>query len=156
MVAIVTLVGAALALAYFNTGRMRLGASLEVMGYRNAATTIPGENRNNIAAARANASYLLAAAAASGGATAEAVDITSWLPVPEEEIKRRCSFTIGEWCGPFLRQRPIAWKPPPLGRKICAWDCSFSGVCDGMQGWCRCVAHDGRRWPADQPAPAPV
>ena len=138
LIAIVTLVGAALALAYFNAGVVRGWISLEAVARRNATATITEVRR---AVVTTDVSSLAAAAVRGGaGAAAEAVDLTGWKPVPEKEIKRRCAFTKGEWCGPFLRQRPIAWRPPPLGKRSCLWNCTFVGVCDATRGWCRCPA----------------
>lgn len=64
-----------------------------------------------------------AVAAQRAAAEEEALDLSGWEPPTEEEIARRCVGTKGDWCGAFLRQRPIKWKPPPVGERTCLWDC---------------------------------
>lgn len=135
LLAVVTLLCAALALTFFNAGVVRGWISVEAVARRNTTVSVASGRRAGGETAVTAATEVRPAATRAD----EAVDLTGWTPVPEEEIRRRCAFTKGEWCGAFLRQRPIAWRPPPVGQRSCLWNCTFVGVCDAARGWCRCA-----------------
>ncbi|GAX80495.1 hypothetical protein CEUSTIGMA_g7933.t1 [Chlamydomonas eustigma] len=53
---------------------------------------------------------------------------------------RRCSHTIGNWCGLHEQQPLSAYEPAPRGSKQCPGNCSSVGNCNYDTGLCDCPA----------------
>lgn len=60
---------------------------------------------------------------------------------PQDDISRRCKYTLGEWCRQALSvNRTTAATPHSFGQKGCTAACNIVGNCNADTGVCDCPA----------------